>query len=99
MGCPSSSRGSSDPGSNPSLLRWQVDSLSLSHLGSPRWLKFLLIIRGIYKKYPPGSSDGKELPAMKETQVKSLGQEDLLEKGNGYPLSYSCLENSMDRGA
>ena len=21
------------------------------------------------------------------------------EKGNGYPLQYSCLENSMDRGA
>ena len=22
-----------------------------------------------------------------------------LEEGNGYPLQYSCLENSMDRGA
>ena len=29
-------------------------------------------------------------------QVSSLSQEDPLEKGNGYPLQYSCLENSMD---
>ena len=28
----------------------------------------------------PGTLAGKELPAMQETQVKSLGQEDLLEK-------------------
>ena len=41
----------------------------------------------------------KNLPAMQETQVQSLGQEDHLEKGNGYLLQYSCLENSMDRGA
>ena len=39
------------------------------------------------------------LPAMWKTQVQSLGQKDPLEKGNGYPLQYSCLENSMDRGA
>ena len=36
----------------------------------------------------------KYLPAMQETHVLSLGQE-----GNGYPSQYSCLENSMDRGA
>ena len=35
---------------------------------------------------------------MKETQVQSLGWEDPLEKGNGYPLQYSCLENSIGRG-
>ena len=29
----------------------------------------------------PGDSDGKESPAMQETQVQSLGQEDPLEKG------------------
>ena len=38
------------------------------------------------------------LPAMCETQVRSLGGEDPLEK-DGSPLQYSCLENSMDRGA
>ena len=41
----------------------------------------------------------KNLPAMLETQVQSLGQEDPLGKGMAYPLQYSCLENSMDRGA
>ena len=41
----------------------------------------------------------KNLPAMLETEVQSLGQEDPLEEGNGYPLQYSCLEYSLDRGA
>ena len=36
------------------------------------------------------------LPAMQETPVQSLGQEDPLEKGKDYPLQYSGLENSMD---
>ena len=39
----------------------------------------------------------KNLPAMQETRVQSLGQEDTLEKGNGNPLQYSCLENSTDK--
>ena len=38
-------------------------------------------------------------PAMQETQVQSLGQEDSPEEGNGNPLQYSCLGNVMDRGA
>ena len=29
----------------------------------------------------PGGSDGKESPAVQETQLQSLGQEDPLEKG------------------
>ena len=40
----------------------------------------------------------KNLPAMQETWVQPLGQEDPLEKKNGNPLQYSCLENPMDRG-
>ena len=35
----------------------------------------------------------KNLPAMQETQIRSLGEE------NDYPLQCSCLENPMDRGA
>ena len=35
----------------------------------------------------------KSLPAVRETQVQSLGQD----KGN--PLQYSCLENPMEGGA
>ena len=41
----------------------------------------------------------KNLPTVRETQVQSLGQEDPLREGNSNPLQYSCLENSMDRGA
>ena len=36
------------------------------------------------------------LPAMGETWAGSLGWEDAMEKGTGYPLQYSGLENSMD---
>ena len=39
----------------------------------------------------------KNLPAMQETWVPSLGREDPLEHGN--PFQYSCLKNLMDRGA
>ena len=39
----------------------------------------------------------KKPPAVQETQVQSLGREDPLEKGMA--TQYSCLENSMDRGA
>ena len=38
------------------------------------------------------------LPAMQETQVRLLGQEDPLEK-EWQLVPVSCLENSMDRGA
>ena len=44
----------------------------------------------------------KNLPAMQETpetQVQALGREDSPGEANGNPLQYSCLENSMDRGA
>ena len=50
----------------------------------------------------PGDSVVKNLSAMQETQemwVLFLGREDHLEKNNGNPLQYSCLENPMDRGA
>ena len=41
----------------------------------------------------------KSLPPMQETRVRSLGREDPLEKENGNPLQYSCLENPMEGGA
>ena len=41
----------------------------------------------------------KNLLAMQETQIRSLGWEDPPGEGNGYPLQYSFLENSMDRRA
>ena len=40
----------------------------------------------------------KNLPAIQETQVWSLGWENPLEEGMTTLLQYSCMENSMDRG-
>ena len=49
----------------------------------------------------PGVSDGK-----KKKSASNAGDPGLIPglgrfpgEGNGYPLQYSCLENSMDRGA
>ena len=41
----------------------------------------------------PMTQTVKNPPAVQETWVQSPGE------GNGYPLQYSCLKNSMDRGA
>ena len=38
----------------------------------------------------------KNLPAMQETGVQSLGQGNPQEKEMASPLQYSCLENSME---
>ena len=47
----------------------------------------------------PGVSEGKDSAcnARDLGSVSGLGK--FLGEGNGYPLQYSCLENSMDRGA
>ena len=56
----------------------------------------------------PGGSDGKEFPGGSDGKESALNAGDLGSipgwrrssgEGNGYPLQYSCLENSMDRGA
>ena len=44
----------------------------------------------------PGGSEGKNLPAMQEIQIQSLGQK-IPWRREWYPLQYSCLENSMER--
>ena len=41
----------------------------------------------------------KSLPAIQKTRIQSLSQEDSPGEGIGYPLHYSCLGNSMDKGA
>ena len=40
----------------------------------------------------------KNQPAVQETRVRSLGQEDPLEKEMATHSQYPCLENLMDRG-
>ena len=41
----------------------------------------------------------KNLPANPRDVGLILDQEDLLDKGNGNPLQYSCLGNPMDRSS
>ena len=41
----------------------------------------------------------KNLPAMQETQVRSLSQEDPLDKEMATHFQNSCLENPVDREA
>ena len=47
----------------------------------------------------PGGSNGKESACNAGDPVSIPGWGISLGEGNGYPLRYSCLENSMDRGA
>ena len=47
----------------------------------------------------PGGSDGKESACSAGDLGLILGSGGSPEEGKGYPLQYSCLENSMDRGA
>ena len=47
----------------------------------------------------PGGSDGKESACSAKDLSSILGLGRAPGEGKGYPLQYSCLENSMDRGA
>ena len=103
-----SSRGSSRPRDrtvSPAAPALQVNSLPLSHQGSPNrcW---------ILSKALSSSVDiigafqvvllVKNLPTNAEVRgdaSPTLGSESSLRIGNGNPLQYSLLENPMDRGA
>ena len=47
----------------------------------------------------PGDSDGKESACNAGDQGSVPGLEKSPGEGSGYPLQYSCLKNSVDRGA
>ena len=69
------------PGSIPGLGRSAGEGI-----GYPLWYTWASLVAQLVKN----------LPSMRETWVRSLGWEDPLEEGKGYPLQYSGLENSMD---
>ena len=62
-------------------------------------LYVIIHIVGIEKGFCLMVQLAKNPPARQETQVQSLGGEDSLEKENGNPLQYSCLEKSMETAA
>ena len=47
----------------------------------------------------PGGSDGKESTCSEGDLNSFPGSGRSPRERNGYPLQYSCLKNSMDRGA
>ena len=47
----------------------------------------------------PGDSDGKESACNAEDPGSTPGLGRSPGEGNGYPLQYFCLVNSMDKGA
>ena len=51
--------------------------------------------RGLFKKI----RDNKRAFHANMGIIKDRNYMDLTEEGNGTPLQYSCLENTMDRGA
>ena len=56
------------------------------------------LTKGIIFTGFPDASDGKNPPAMQETQVPPLGWEDPLDKGMATHSSIIVWENSVDRG-
>jgi len=52
----------------------------------------------VSKGFPAGS-DGKESTYNEGDPGSVIGLRRSPGEGNDYPLKYSCLENSMDRGA
>ena len=75
---------------------WQMDSLPLHHLGSPAWrytrLLFEPLRAYLVKNLPTNSRDTGGVGLIPGSGRCPRG-------GNGNPLQYSCLENSMDRRA
>ena len=56
-------------------------------------------VGGILNAGFPGGSDGKECTCNAGNPGSIPGPERSHRERNGYPLQYSCLEDSMDRGA
>ena len=63
------------------------------------WLVGLVALRHVRVSASLVAQLVKNQPAMQETQVRSLGQEESPGGGSGNPLQYPCLENPMNRGA
>ena len=55
--------------------------------------------RKLFISYFPGSSVGKDFACSAGDLGSSPGSERSPGEENGYPLQYSCLGNSTDRGA
>ena len=68
----------------------QTDSLILNHQESPMWSFYIVVL--VVKNMPSNAGAARDMGL-----IPGSGRS--LAEGNGYPLWYSCLENSMDRRA
>ena len=62
-------------------------------------MKFFNLMKSSWTLGFPGGSDGKESACHAEDLGSIPGSSRSPGEGNGNPLQYSCLENTMDRGA
>ena len=76
------------------LLHWQVDSLLLSHQGSPSF-SFLRVFRKIPWMEEHGRLQSMGSLGVRHNWATSLSR---IGEGNGNPLQCSCLENPRDSG-
>ena len=81
-----------------SLIQFSVDGWSCVPSLLFTWGQIIVEVRKIMKVFP-GGSDGK-VSAYKVGDPGLIpGSGRLPGEGNGNPLQFSCLENTMDRGA
>ena len=73
-------------------------TICLSMLLQNGIISFFLWLSSIPPGFP-GDSDSKESACNAEDPGSVPGSARSPGEGNGYPLQYSCLENSIDRGA
>ena len=71
----------------------------LLNLSTKQSIYKTIIVELIYKTSVPDGSVGKESAGNVEDPGSIPGWGRSPGEGNGNPLQYSCLENSMDRGA
>ena len=71
-----------------------VSLSALITLSSTYVALFKINVFPLFSSNPPGGSDGKESASNAGDQGSIPGSGRSVEEGNGYPLQYSCLENS-----
>ena len=94
----------SDPGIEPGSPALREDSLPSELPGKPKlyiymYIQFTAMVNIYVYLGFLGGSDGKESACSAGNTGSILESGRSPGEGNGYPLQYSCLENSMDRGA
>ena len=83
--------------SNPTKLPHQ--QVTESQICAYYFLTFLYLFCHVYYESFPGGSDSKESACNARDPSTNPGSERFSGEGNGNTFQYSCLENSMDRGA